>query len=75
VAHPTGMQHAFQINELELLTCQIGHIVSLSVFPISPNRISAKNGKAAATGIANGFGISTHDVYSLSDSRLQEVRG
>jgi len=68
------MQQAFRINELELLTCQISHIVSSCVFAKSPNLgDGAEKGKAAATAIANGFGIHQHNVYSVSDSSVQEV--
>lgn len=76
MADREGLQLAIQINGLALLTPEISHIVSSCVFGKSANPFSgAEKGKAAATAIANGFGIHTHNVYSLSDSSLQEVAG
>jgi len=65
------MQLAFRINALALLTYLFSLIETVGEFRKSPNRLQAENGKAAATGIANGFGISTHNIYSVSDSALQ----
>ncbi|MBB4063262.1 hypothetical protein GGR23_000423 [Gellertiella hungarica] len=74
MAHPTGMQQAFQIKGLQLLTPSKRLIVSPCVFGISPNHGDrAEKNKAAATAIANGFGIHQHHRYSVSDSSVQEV--
>jgi len=74
MAHPTGMQLAFHINGLTSLTHRKRHIETPCVFRISPNLGKvAEKGKAAATAIANGFGIHQHHRYSVSDSSVQEV--
>ncbi|WP_155951301.1 hypothetical protein [Rhizobium mesoamericanum] len=68
------MQQAFQINGLELLTTGICLYESSREFRISPNLGGkAEKNKAAATAIANGFGIHQHNGYSVSDSSVQEV--
>ncbi|MQX09221.1 hypothetical protein [Sinorhizobium fredii] len=74
MAHPTGMQQAFRINGLPLLTCPNRLIVSQWVFGKSPNLEGTRQKeKAAATGIAHGFGISTQNIHSVSSPSLQEV--
>jgi len=76
MAHPTGMQLAFQINGLNSLTHRKRHIETPCVFRISPNLGEvAEKGKAAATAIANGLDTHFTVIYTALDSRLQEVAG
>lgn len=74
MAIPAGLNNPFKINSLHRLICPNRSIESLSVFRLSANRSGeSPKEKAAATGIANGFGKFFTTPYSAAAASAQEV--